>query len=135
MSSVLGLAEQALLLELVHRFHGLEQLGHIASLLGAAQPGQMNWKPMRTRSMSAPSRSARLASSFMNEILVANMALGAGRELPITMRSGFWKSATGDPSLRNSGFDTTSNGIATPRACCSARMAVATLRRHGCSPS
>ena len=30
---------QALLLELVHRFHGLEQLGHIASLLGGAHQG------------------------------------------------------------------------------------------------
>jgi len=32
---------------------------------------------MRTRSMSAPRRSARLASSFMNEILVTSMALAA----------------------------------------------------------
>jgi hypothetical protein len=30
---------QALLLELVHRFHGLEQLGHVASLLGGAHQG------------------------------------------------------------------------------------------------
>jgi hypothetical protein len=125
---------------------------------------------LRTRSMSAPRRSARLASSFMNEILVASMALAAYLvssaertsittmrswlrlkgaysaygstsspdfvyiasiaamlALPITMRSGFWKSAKAEPSLRNSGFETTSNGIFTPRACCSARMASATL--------
>jgi len=30
---------QALLLELGHRFHGLEQLRHIASLLGSAHQG------------------------------------------------------------------------------------------------
>jgi hypothetical protein len=30
---------QALLLELVHRFHGLQQLGYIAGLLGGAHPG------------------------------------------------------------------------------------------------
>ena len=107
---------QALLLELVHRFHGLEQLGHVASLLGSAHQGLHIFReagaaiaaagpdelkaialrllrrrslleekqlrgpvpmPMRTRSRSAPRRSARLASSFMNEILVANMALAA----------------------------------------------------------
>ena len=33
--------------------------------------------PWRTASMSAPSRSARPAISFMNEILVASMALAA----------------------------------------------------------
>ena len=109
-------AMQALLLELVHRFHGLEQLGHVAGLLGSAHQGlhvfgeagaavatagpdeleaialrllrrrslleekQLRGPvpmPMRTRSRSAPRRSARLASSFMNETLVANMALAA----------------------------------------------------------
>jgi hypothetical protein len=30
---------ETLLLELVHRFHGLEQLGHVASLLGSAHQG------------------------------------------------------------------------------------------------
>jgi hypothetical protein len=30
---------QALLLELVHRFHGLEQLGHIAGLLDSTNQG------------------------------------------------------------------------------------------------
>ena len=30
---------QALLLELVHRFHGLEQLGHVAGVLGGAHQG------------------------------------------------------------------------------------------------
>ena len=107
---------QALLLELGHRFHGLEQLGHVAGLLGSAHQGLHVFReagaavaaagpdeleaialrllrrrslleekqlrgpvpmPMRTRSRSAPRRSARLASSFMNEILVANMALAA----------------------------------------------------------
>ena len=32
-------AMQALLLELVHRFHGLEQLGHVAGLLRSAHQG------------------------------------------------------------------------------------------------
>ena len=32
-------AMQALLLELVHRFHGLEQLGRVAGLLGGAHQG------------------------------------------------------------------------------------------------
>jgi hypothetical protein len=100
---------QALLLELVHRLHGLQQLGRIASLLGGAHQGLhisgeagaavaaagpdelktnarvganaiaagFSRSELRTRSMSAPRRSAKLASSFMNEILVASMALAA----------------------------------------------------------
>ena len=100
---------QALLLKLVHRFHGLEQLGHVAGLLGSAHQGLhifgeagaaitaagpdeleanarvradaiaagFSRSELRISSRSAPRRSARLASSFMNEILVANMALAA----------------------------------------------------------
>ena len=36
-------------------------------------------------------------------------------EVPMTTRSGFMKSSIAAPSLRNSGLDTTSNSIATPR--------------------
>ncbi len=104
--------------------------------------------PMRTFSMSAPTRSAMLASSFMKLILVASMALAAylvssaertsittrrsrlrvngsysarrsstvrGLSVPTTTRSGFMKSAMAAPSLRNSGFETTSNSTAAPR--------------------
>jgi hypothetical protein len=35
---------------------------------------------------------------------------------PITTRSGRMKSSTAAPSFRNSGFDTTANGVSTPRA-------------------
>ena len=131
---------QALLLELGHRFHGLEQLGHVAGLLGSAHQGLHVFReagaavaaagpdeleaialrllrrrslleekqlrgpvpmPMRTRSRSAPRRSARLASSFMNEILVASMALAAylvssaERRSITTMRS--WLRLKGEP--------------------------------------
>ncbi len=98
--------------------------------------------PTRTFSMSAPTRSAMPASSLMNEILVASMALAAyfvssaertsmtinrsrlrvngsyrarinsvvrGLFVPMMTRSGFMKSLMAAPSLRNSGFETTSN--------------------------
>ena len=105
--------------------------------------------PKRTDSISAPTRSAKLAISFMKLILVANMQLAAylvnsalrtpmtmifswlrlnGSEssrscfsartllVPMTMRSGRWQSATAAPSFKNSGLDTTSNSMSTPRA-------------------
>ena len=64
-------------------------------------------------------RSARLASM----VLAAYLVSWAERRSITTMQSGFWKPATADPYLRNSGFDTTSNG--NPTLCL----------RHGCSPS
>ena len=71
------------------------------------------------------------------EVIVADDASSdaaqqLGRQLPwlriwrSEVNQGFWKSATAEPSLMNSGFNTTSNGMATPRACCSAEMVVAT---------
>jgi hypothetical protein len=42
-------------------------------------------------------------------------AIARGSLPPITMRSGRMKSSTAAPSFRNSGFDTTANGISTPR--------------------
>ena len=99
--------------------------------------------------MSAPRASARLASSFMNEMRVASMALAAylvssaervsmtsrrswlrwngaytarimaiarSSSAPITTRSGFMKSSTAAPSLRNSGLETTAKGSVARRA-------------------
>ena len=45
---------------------------------------------------------------------------------PMITRSGVMKSLTAWPSLRNSGFETISNGISTPRACNSSLMALPT---------
>ncbi len=110
--------------------------------------------------MSAPTFSAMLAISFMNEILVASIALAAylvssaertsisttrswlrlngayrrrisatesGLDAPTTMRSGRMQSATASPSLRNSGLETTSNAISTPRSASAWAMASRTL--------
>ncbi len=101
-----------------------------------------------------------LAISFMNEILVASMALAAylvssaertsisttrswlrlngayrrrisatDSELaaPITIRSGRMQSATASPSLRNSGLETTSKAISSPRSASAWAMAARTL--------
>ena len=76
----------------------------------------------KAKAAAAPRHSARLASSFLYEILTASRVLAATlvssveRTSITTMRSGFWKSATAEPSLRDPGFDTTSNGIVTPWA-------------------
>src|SRR3972149_10384935 len=91
--------------------------------------------------MSAPSASQMLAISLMKEILVARKAFEAyliisavrrsvitirerkarwswatlsaasGSSDPTTVRAGFMKSTIADPSRRNSGQETTENGI------------------------
>ena len=103
--------------------------------------------PLRTFSMSAPTTSHRLASSFMNEMRVASMELAAylvssaerrsmtnmrslervngaykawsaamarASLVPTMIRSGFMKSVTASPSLRNSGLEATAKS---QRAC------------------
>jgi hypothetical protein len=49
-------------------------------------------------------------------------AIARASSVPITTRSGFMKSSTAAPSFRNSGFDTTANGMLAPRAVSSAAM-------------
>ena len=50
-----------------------------------------------------------------------------GLSEPTTTRSGFMKSAMAAPSLRNSGFDTTSNSTDAPRAASVRSSSVRTL--------
>ena len=46
---------------------------------------------------------------------IQHLRLRAGRPLPTMMRSGFMKSATAAPSLRNSGLETTTKRMSSPR--------------------
>src|SRR6056297_888320 len=46
----------------------------------------------------------------------------SGLSVPMMMRSGFIKSLTASPSFKNSGFETTSNGISSPRFSSSPEM-------------
>src|SRR6267142_460902 len=55
------------------------------------------------------------------------VCVACGSSDPTTTRSGRMKSSTAAPSLRNSGFETTANGIATPRLASSSAIAVRTL--------
>src|SRR6266568_4177283 len=107
--------------------------------------------PRTTSRTSAPTASQTLAMAFTNETLVARKALDAylivsadagsvtitgawmpsnsaatrpavaWSSQPITMRSGWRKSCTADPSRRNSGFDATVTS-SRPRACSTTRV-------------
>ncbi len=55
-------------------------------------------------------------------------SLASSLSVPTTTRSGFMKSRTADPSLRNSGLFATSNGISRPRAESSPRISALTFR-------
>ena len=92
-----------------------------------------------------PHRLARSFRTYMKSIMItvifapAVLALASlactglyaqkhnAESLPMIMRSGRVASLKAEPSLRNSGFDTTSNSISTPRSCKAAATASWTL--------
>ena len=58
---------------------------------------------------------------------LAQQARSAGLSVPTMMRSGFMKSSIAAPSFRNSGLETTSNSMPTPRAASASAMRARTL--------